>query len=107
MPPSVTVYRWRARSRSTPISARSGICTFLSIIALRTTACRPTWTPSIMTEPDTCAHECTCTLGEITEFSTSDPEMTAPGETIEPTARPTRSCQPCTNLAGGQGWLAV
>ena len=27
---------------------------------------------------------------------------TAPGETIEPTARPTRSCQPCTNLAGGQ-----
>ena len=42
-----------------------------------------TSTPSISTEPSTCAHECTLTLGEMTEFSTSEPETTAPGETIE------------------------
>ena len=65
--------------------------TFLSRIALRTTARRPTSTPSIRTEPSTCAQECTRTFGDTTEFSTSEPETTTPGETIEPTARPTRS----------------
>ena len=64
-------------------------------------------TPSMSTEPSTWAYECTRTFGESTEFSTSEPEMTAPGETIELMARPTRSPHPWTNLAGGQGMLAV
>ena len=47
------------------------------------------------------------TLGDTTEFSTSAPEITTPGDTMEPTARPTRSCHPCTNFAGGHGELPV
>ena len=74
---------------------------------MRTTAWRPISTPSISTEPSTWAHEWTLTLGETTEFSTSEPEITTPGEIIESTARPTRSCQPCTNFAGGHGGWSV
>src|SRR5690606_4834463 len=107
MPPGDTVYRARSCSRSTPICVPSGTTTNLSRIALRTTACRPISTPSISTEPSTWAHECTRTSGPTTLFSTSEPEMTAPGDTIEPTARPTRPSTPCTNFAGGNGRFSV
>ena len=79
----------------------------MSRIARRTTAWRPIWTPSISTAPSTCAQEWTFTFGDTIEFSTSEPEITEPGDTIELTARPTRSPQACTNLAGGYGGCSV
>ena len=85
----------------------SATCTFLSRIALRTTACRPTVTLSIRTLPVTSAQECTVTHGESTELSTRPPETTAPLETNELIAWPTRPDSLCTNFAGGNGSWAV
>src|SRR3954454_11148140 len=102
MPESVT---WKPRERSSsgsiPIRAPSATTTFLSRIARRTTACPPTSTPSISTLSLTVAQLCASTFGESTEFSTSAPDTTHPGDTIEFTACPMRPCHPCTNLAGG------
>src|SRR4051812_42046039 len=103
MPDAVT---WKPRERSSsgsmPIRAPSATITFLSRIARRTTACLPMSTLSISTLSLTVAQLCTSTFGESTEFSTSAPEITEPGETIEFTACPILPCQPCTNLAGGK-----
>src|SRR5664280_2853629 len=52
-PPSETTKRSRSRSRSTPMRAPGGTSTFLSTMALRTTAPRPTLTPFISTDPVT------------------------------------------------------
>ena len=52
-PASLTVYRERSRSRSTPIWAPSGTTAFLSRIACRTTALRPMRTPGMSTLPST------------------------------------------------------
>src|ERR687889_1511802 len=101
-PDSVTVSpRARSSSGSRPIRAFSGILTFLSTIARRTTACRPTSTQSSSTLSVTDDQECTYVPGDNTEFSTMAPETTTPGETVELTACPMRPCQPWTNLAGG------
>src|SRR5699024_5111206 len=101
--PSAVMVKPRAASssRSTPTVAPSATTTDLSRIALLTFACRPTWTPSISTDPDTWDQECTRTSGESTEELTSPPETTTPGEMIESVACPTRSPLSCTNFAGG------
>src|ERR671918_2615400 len=52
-PPADTVNLDLSMSRSTPISAPSGTTTFLSMIALRTTALRPISTPCMSTDPST------------------------------------------------------
>ena len=87
--------------------APSGTTTFLSRIAPRTTACRPTWTPCMSTDASTCAHECTWTPGESTERFTDDPETTDPGDSRLSRAVPTRPAEPCTVRAGGQASWSV
>lgn len=78
--------RVRSASVSAPMCAPVGIRTFLSTIALRTMAPRPTTTPCIKTDPSTMAPASMVTPGEMMEFCTSPPEMMAPAQTIELTA---------------------
>src|SRR4051794_669867 len=54
-------------------------------------------TLSMRTLSLTVAQLCTSTFGDRTEFSTSAPDTTQPGETMEFTACPIRPCHPCTN----------
>src|SRR5207248_1823907 len=102
-PPSETTKRLRSATASTPTCAPALITTFLSMIALRTTAPSPIWTPCIRTEPSTSAREWTCTIGERIERRTVPPETTTPAQTSELSAWPTRSCSSNTNFAGGSG----
>jgi membrane-associated phospholipid phosphatase len=103
-PPSETTNRSRSRSRSTPILAPSGTWTFLSRMALRTTAPRPMSASCISTDPSTLAPAWTLTPGDRTERRTVPPDTTTPAETIESSACPVRpSPSSNTNLAGGRG----
>jgi hypothetical protein len=76
-------------------------------MALRTMACRPIVTWSIRTLPVTSAHECTVTQGESTDASTRAPDTTAPLDTNELMAWPTRPSWFSTNFAGGSGSCEV
>ncbi len=87
--------------------APGGTSTFLSTMALRTTAPRPTLTPFISTDPVTRLCECTFTPGESTERCTSPPETTTPAQTIESSACPIRPGSENTNFAGGNGGFQV
>ena len=77
------------------------------MIALRTTAPRPTSTPGKSTEPSTSEYEWTWTSGESTERRTSPPLTTTPGQTIESSAWPLRSSSAKMNFAGGSGSTQV
>src|SRR5690349_5218859 len=102
MPPAETTKpRARSCSLSTPTWAHSGTLTFLSMIASRTTACRPILVLCSSTERSTVAQLFTRTPGESTDRRTRPPEITTPGLTRLSVARPTRSPASCTNLAGG------
>ena len=108
MPDSVTVNpRARSCSWSSPIRARSGITTFLSMIARWIWAYRPTSTSSMSTESVTWAHECARTPGERIEPLTVAPETTTPGDTIESTAWPSRPGAGVDELGRGERRVAV
>ena len=77
--------------------------TFLSMIALRISACLPTTTLCSSTARSTVAQLLMRTPGESTEPRTRPPDTITPLETSESIARPTRSPLSCTNLAGGTG----
>src|SRR5690606_14422298 len=76
--------------------APAGTTTFLSRIARRTTAPRPTCTPSSSTDACTTAASSTVTSGAMTECVTW-PVTIDPAHTIELDAEP-----PATNFAGGR-----
>src|SRR4029077_8010323 len=102
MPPAETTKpRARSWSLSTPTCAHSGTVTFLSMIASRTSACRPILVLCSSTDRSIVAQLFTRTPGESTDWRTSPPEITTPGLTRLSIARPTRSPASCTNLAGG------
>ena len=65
---------------------RAATATFLSMMARRTTAPRPTTTSSMRTESSTRAPESTRTPGESTDRRTVPPEMITPALTIESSA---------------------
>ena len=85
------------------MTAPSGIWTFLSMIALRTTACRPTSTLCISTLLSTSANEWTATPGDTIDWRTTLPEITVPAQMIELMATPVRPGSSSTNFAGGSG----
>src|SRR5699024_464181 len=91
-----------SRSRSTQTMAPSLITTFLSMIALRTTAPLLTRTPGSRTEPSTVAPSSTCTSEDKIEIRTVSPETMQPGATIEDCAIPF-----CTDFAGGKFCVSV
>ena len=68
---------------------------------MRTTARRPTSTPSISTDRSTDAQLCRCTPGESTDSRTAAPETITPFDTMLSIALPTRSPSSWTNFAGG------
>ena len=77
-----------------------GDCTFLSTMALRTTAPPPTSTSCISTDPSTRAPEWDPGPGDRIERRTVPPDTTTPAETIESSACPVRpSPSSNTNLA--------
>ena len=75
--------------------------TFLSTIAFRTIAPRPTSTPCRRIEPSTSLEECRCTPGERIERRTVAPDTITPALTIESSAWPVRPSSWKTNFAGG------
>ena len=77
------------------------------MIALRITACRPTSTPCMRTDPSTSAHEWMRTSGDRIDLLTVEPEMMTPGDTMESSAWPALPSEPCTDLAGGHGSWSV
>src|SRR6202049_5210681 len=102
MPPSDTTKpRSLSCSLSTPMTTPSGTTTFLSRMAFWITACRPMMVLSSTTARSTRAQLFTLTPGESTDSRTRPPETMTPLLTMLSTARPTRSPESWTNLAGG------
>src|SRR5208283_1659216 len=95
--PGHKVTAWPLPTTVTP----PGTSTFLSMIAFRTTACRPILVLCRMTERSTEAQLLIRTPGESTDSRARPPETITPLLTRLLTARPTRSPVSCTNFAGG------
>ncbi|MEY2590498.1 MAG: hypothetical protein QOJ67_2482 [Acidimicrobiaceae bacterium] len=72
------------------------------MIARRTVAPLPISTSLVITDASTVAPLLMMTLGDNTEWSTTAPEITHPGDTIDSWA-----CPPSTNFAPGSAgmWL--
>ena len=82
-PPALTENVPRSFSMSTPTISPGPTTTFLSRIARRTTAPRPTRTPGISTLPSTIAPSSMATLDDSTELRTEAAEMMLPALTTD------------------------
>src|SRR5690606_10023303 len=92
----------RSSAGSTPSWVPGGTTTFLSTMALRAAACRPTSTLSESTLRSTVAYEFTRTRLNSTDSLTVLPDAITPPATSELTAWPRRPSSSCTNFAGGE-----